>query len=255
MNDQLIESLFVSKQYNPDGRINKMPFGINVAHLGLILSGSARFRSENVDVTVHEGEFIYIPRYLPYYSEWHGVPKTVHLAAGFGFLHPEKRTPYALQKVETDGDSLARRFLSLYEKSKEDPLAALSDFYLVLSTLDGCLTKAENRRESFSVLPAVTYIENHCSEDFDVPYLARLCGMSESYFYACFRSQTSKTPVEYKNYIRCRTAQELLLGTDLTVEAICARLNFSSPVSLRKALMKTTGKTPREIRKTIAGTM
>ena len=44
-------------------------------------------------------------------------------------------------------------------------------------------------------------------------------------------------------------AAELLRSTDYTVEYISEKLNFSSPMYLRKVLFANFGKTPREIRK------
>ncbi len=93
------------------------------------------------------------------------------------------------------------------------------------------------------------HIENHCGDDFDIPYLASLCRMSESGFYALFRKQMGMTPIDYKNRQCCIKAAELLRSTDYTVEYISEKLNFSSPMYLRKVLFSHFGKTPREIRK------
>ena len=84
-----------------------------------------------------------------------------------------------------------------------------------------------------------------------VPALARHCHMSESGLYAAFREIKGCTPIEMWHRVQSERAVELLLSTDLSIEEICAKLGFCSASYFRKVLRVTTGKTPREIRKSM----
>ena len=131
---------------------------------------------------------------------------------------------------------------------ESDTALALSDFFQLYSYASAHFEIDPHRTEDNRVAKALRHMETHLSSDFDVPTLARLCGMSESGFYSQFKSATGHTPIEYKNILRCRAAAELLCNTDSTVEDIAERLGCSTPAYLRRMLLKVIGKTPKQIR-------
>ncbi len=159
----------------------------------------------------------------------------------------ENDIQFSLQKVNIpDALSVAEKIHDCCETS---PAEALLLFYSLFAKALPLLEKEKNRNITVSVMPAIRYIEQNTEGKFDVPFLASLCGMSESGFYSVFKKHTSLTPIEYKNKVRCIRATELLKNTDYTVEYISEKLGFSSPMYMRKVLARFTGKTPRNIRR------
>jgi AraC-like DNA-binding protein len=131
------------------------------------------------------------------------------------------------------------------------PMGDLVDFEAEIARLE----KDKAKPITSSVLPAIRHIELSDGWDYDIPYLASLCGMSESNFYAVFKKQMNMTPIEYKNKLRCIRVTELLRNSNYTVEYISQKLSFSSPMYMRKLLKKYTGKTPGLIRKEKTGSV
>ncbi|MBE6571839.1 MAG: helix-turn-helix domain-containing protein [Ruminococcaceae bacterium] len=231
----------------PNGRINHINLGAAWNYFGTIIRGTGRFVSGETDITVREGETVFIPKGCVYRSEWHGEPSALFYSLPFVFSKQENNILFSLQKL--DMPNLFQNISDIHASKQHGSLSAFSQFYSVYEKACAVLEKQKNPQSARSIYPAVKFIENHCAEDFDVPYLASLCRMSESGFYALFKSQMGTTPIGYKNRRRCIKAAELLRSTDYTVEYISEKLNFSSPMYLRKVLFSNFGKTPREIRK------
>ena len=238
----------IAKISPPDGTVNHISLGAPYNYFGIIINGTARFTAGDNDFVIGKGEVVYIPKGQVYRSEWHGSPHPVFYSLPHIFMtERENDTRFSLQRVDISG---AREMGDkIYERSEQDPMGAMSLFYTFYSMAVPKLTKEKRQGATYSVMPAVRYIEKNHAEKFDVRFLASLCGMSESGFYDVFKKQTFCSPVEYKNKIRCIRAAELLKNTDYTVEYISEKLGFSSPMYMRRVLYKFTGKTPRNIRK------
>ena len=96
---------------------------------------------------------------------------------------------------------------------------------------------------------AIAYMQD--LKHLSVPELARPCRVSESGLYAAFRTVKGCTPVEMWHRMQTEKAVDMLLTTDLSIEEICEKLGFCSASYFRKILRTYTGKTPREIRKSM----
>lgn len=228
-------------------KYSEFPLGAACNYFGMVIEGSGRFRSSYCDFTVKEGEIVYIPKGLPYSSHWFPDKKVRFYSLGFIFLEPENNDIYLLQKV--DGcpglkEGIERMYASLASKH-----AAAGIFYQLYANACTVLVPDTRTRKWLSVYPAVQYIRDHCCEDLSVAQLAKLCQMSEPYFYPTFKSEIGSSPIKYKNRLKCTLAIEMLLAGEDTLEVICDKLNFSSPAFLRKLLKQETGKTPKQIRK------
>ena len=60
------------------------------------------------------------------------------------------------------------------------------------------------------------------------------------------------SPIEYKNKIMIRHAERSLVDhPEVSIEELSERLGFESSIYFRRLFKATTGKTPREYRKTV----
>jgi transcriptional regulator GlxA family with amidase domain len=91
-------------------------------------------------------------------------------------------------------------------------------------------------------------IAEHPEADLDVPALARRAAMSVRNFSRVFRAEVGLTPASYVESVRLETARRLLETTALPVEGVATAAGFGTPESLRRALARRVGLSPREYR-------
>lgn len=212
---------------------------------GYVIDGTGYFRTQTETITVREGEIIYIPKGAKYISKWIRNDKCVSFYS-FNYMFKSYISPYMLQSVPC-----AEQFRSLFDEiystynNESEGLLCISKFYELYHRIAPYLKRCENTHMKY-INEVILYMENNT--EASVPQLAKICGMSEPYFYMQFKKYTGYTPVEYKNKLRCNGAVKYLINTDLTVEKISELLNFGSPAYMRKTLKKYTGKTPKQIR-------
>ena len=246
---ELLLSHFDIQVINPeDGRVNRIGLGASFNFFAVIKSGYAILTSSDKRVELYPGELLYIPRGLVYTSEWYGENGCVFYSMPFTFRYLSENSAYELQKISPENMNFRLIFDKIYDCRTNEQAKSLSLFYELYGEAAGRLEKSELSFDNSRVSLAVRYMESHVAENFDVPVLARMCGMSESGFYAEFKNLTGYTPIEYKNILRCRRASELLCNTSETVEVIAERVGCTDASYLRRLLYKEIKKTPKQIR-------
>lgn len=100
------------------------------------------------------------------------------------------------------------------------------------------------------LMPAVVYINEHFVESIDCNYLASLCYLSTSQFFALFNKEFGVTPLEYRNKLILNQAINMLKYGDISVKEIALVLGFSSDGYFCRFFKKHTGKTPKEYKNT-----
>ncbi len=226
--------------------------------LAALLSGSAVFESDGGEkINLTEGDLIFIPQGTKYRSVWGENGENVYISLRFdfepmsGFANPET---LMLQKISREqGENLAEKLhlaYALFEKKNEAQLRALSIFFDCLATVLPILKRAPLPVSDRRLSPAIDHIRTHLLEDTPVPYLAKLCRMSEPNLYLLFRRSLGETPVEYKNRLRIERAMMLLSrDKDMPIEQIADAAGFESAAYFRRRFKDMTGESPKEYRK------
>ena len=236
--------LFITISRTPNAHTDNRR-GVDTHYLAYMLSGWARLVSAHEDITVQTGELLYIPLHCRYQSYWYGHPDVSWISLAFRtFPDPEGRV-FPLQRiVPTDSDRA--QVLAIPRDRPVDCTAAGQ----LLTLLGGMLPRmatADPDPRAAQIRQSVQYMEAHPRTP--VPELARRCGMSESAYYALFRTVTGRTPGAMKQKLLAERAAALLTSTDLPVETISDRLGFSSAAYFRKVLHAQLGRAPRDIRR------
>lgn len=220
--------------------------GFIAPRIGYINRGNAVFSFDNFTLNAKEGDFIFIPKNLPYRSVWcgeNGIDLFV-VEIDADFLENKDIPAQIIHTPE-----LEECFHNLYIKTREgSTLHAFCYFFNILKVGLERLTvnqKPRNRQTA----PAVRFIEKNHTADFRTSELAYICNLSESRFFTVFRKETGYSPIDYKNLVRIKHALIYIKRDELSIDEICERLNFSSPAHFRKVLRKFTGKTPSQIKK------
>ena len=138
-------------------------------------------------------------------------------------------------------------YLSELETDLSVSLLSVGRLYRFLGSTCGHMQQENTRSRSVMIGKAMDYMRQNTA--FSISDVAGYCGISESGLYAIFRRELHRTPIQVKHEILAQQASALLRTTDLSVEEISRRLNFSSASYFRKILFAQTGKTPTQIRK------
>lgn len=85
-------------------------------------------------------------------------------------------------------------------------------------------------------------------EEVSINEIANTLSINRSYLSKKFKSVTNTTPVEYRNRLRIRKAQKMLIETDCTLEIIAEKCNFSSGFYLSRIFSKYIGICPSQYR-------
>lgn len=96
---------------------------------------------------------------------------------------------------------------------------------------------------------AITYIQEHLTQDLSVTAIADELEMSQYYFSRLFKQSIGVSPYQYVMQQRIEQAKNLLRTTSLSVAAIAARVGFSNSNQLAIQFRKFTNTTPSNYRR------
>jgi len=103
------------------------------------------------------------------------------------------------------------------------------------------------------VQPALEFLEAHYTEDCPVEFLAELCALSQSHFFAAFKKAVGMSPVRYKNHLRVEQAKLLLSSEECTIREIAEMLGFENIYYFSRVFSACTGVSPSRYQHGFAG--
>ena len=144
----------------------------------------------------------------------------------------------AFYRVEKDGNESKRNFAKIK-----------SEFF---SLLDEIAESASSSKDYY--YPIRRGIEAFCNEwnkNEKIEKYARLCDVSETYFYRCFKKWSGSTPIEYRNVLRLANAESLLRCTDMKIKEIAETVGFEDAFYFCRVFSDKFGSSPKVYRKRI----
>ena len=214
--------------------------------IGYLLHGTAEFYLNGQSYIANEGDLIYIPALTEYYSLWIGDPQVQWYSVSFAFSDPFAFDDFPFQILR---NYPVARLNEMLAHQNEHPLASLSAFYALLEDLHSRMERGLRPPKYTKIRPAIEYLQAHCTEPIQITTLATLCGYSEAHFYTLFRDLMQVSPGTYKTNLLVQRAMRELLETEDSVDAIAARLGFSSANYFCRVFAKAVKKTPGEVRR------
>jgi len=220
--------------------------GCPVNYIAYMKIGRAKIVSDKKTIHINRGDIFYIPKGLKYQSYWYGCDDIDFLSFGFSNLHTSGNTRFELQ-VLPEHHNLKEKLFKIPTKDSDVDCKSLSLFYDAMAEAVKLLKPDVSGKNDIITQRATEYIKNnpYCS----ICDIARLCNISESRLYSAFKASANTTPNDYRQKVLCSLAAEMLMTTDKKIEEISSALGFSSSSYFRKIFKKSTGYTPREVRK------
>ncbi len=106
----------------------------------------------------------------------------------------------------------------------------------------------KNRLRNFYIREAISFIEEHYSEDISVEQIASNCGLNRSYFGKIFKDEVGSTPQKFLLNYRMVKASELLRQTDMPISDIAPLVGYPNQLHFSRAFKGIYSLSPRHWR-------
>lgn len=127
----------------------------------------------------------------------------------------------------------------------------MSSLYAVISMLYGEKNDAYiSGSLKETIVPAIGYIHNYYTDkNIKSDEMAKLCGVSETYFRRIFKQCCGVSPIRYINNLRLARAKEILSESNSPLETVSEMCGFGDVCYFCRFFKNAVGKTPMEYRK------
>lgn len=215
-----------------------------------VINGCYEFYFDGGELTARDGDTVYLPEGAAYgYRLLSESAECIQMEFAafvdrepFGFsAHPKLVNPENAEKAR-------EQFLKVnpgsgaYEK--------LSAVFAVFDCFDEDSVVLK-RGESSRILPAIRYIEEHCTERIYIEEIAKLCFISQSQLRRLFEREVGMSPLEFKNHKRMELAINMLKYTYSRVGEIADSVGFENIYVFSRVFTKHFGMSPLQYRKSL----
>lgn len=107
---------------------------------------------------------------------------------------------------------------------------------------------AENKKHMAPIIPALSYISLHYSENITSSKLAEICYISQTHLRRLFKEYTGISPLEYVYKARITAATALLRTSSMSILDIAYAVGYSTQTSFNSHFKRFTGTTPSKYR-------
>lgn len=208
-------------------------------------------------VTAHRGDTVYIPCGICYRAEAEGggLGGIETYTVNFRMIcedGEEAAVGTRIKKLTRLSDGLARLHCERMYRALEpaygeaDRLRAMKEFF---SLADAAFECDEPDKELYYPIRAgVEALQNEWNKNEKIEKYAELCGISSAHFYNCFRACFSKSPVEYRNFLRITNACTMLRSTEMRIGEISQVVGFDDQFYFCRVFTEKNGMSPKKYR-------
>lgn len=108
-----------------------------------------------------------------------------------------------------------------------------------------------NEQNDSAAFKLYKYMQTHyCDKSCDIDTLAKHFNISRSHLFRVFKTEFGMTPLEFMTALRLKDAKDMLISTNMSVNAIAYATGFSDTYNFTRQFSKKTGMSPSAYRKT-----
>lgn len=100
--------------------------------------------------------------------------------------------------------------------------------------------------------PAVAFMDQHFLKNPSLAQMASAAGLAPNYFHRKFAQTFRLTPYAYILQRRMNVARQLLLGTEVSVQAVARRTGYANPFHFSSAFRRYFGVSPSRMRQGVS---
>lgn len=211
------------------------------------ISGSALYLFEDEQLTLKEGNMIFLPKNCRYRVASGKEGDFLHITVNFEISGIELSRRYNAVADSFDALPLLEKLVTVWSEKKQGfrPYAKAFIYELLYKYLKN-LDKTRSTAESTKLLAAKRMLDSRYRENISVTELAAACGFSETHFRRRFNKSFGCSPTEYRLKKRMMLAKELLAAGEFTVAEIAAYTGFEDSAYFSRVFKAKTGLTPSE---------
>ena len=216
----------------------------------LKIKGTTEYIIGTERFSVSAGDMIFLPEGLDY--EYTSTQGEGNLYTSINFhadIDSAAVSVYSMENFYKLG-FLSESFSQLWRFGTDaDRYACMAVFYEMLSYIKNCEIASDQRKKDHLIEPAVEYMRSHIYDcSFRVERLHLLCGISDTYFRAIFKSRFRMSPKEYVLLERITHARSIIESGDYsTLREVAESVGFSDALYFSKAFRRTFGVCPSGI--------
>ncbi|WP_026363076.1 AraC family transcriptional regulator [Methylopila sp. M107] len=196
----------------------------------------------------------YVPAGAPLHMSFGGATEVRHLDLHFD---PDRLGP--IRGLDAGAiatprlmfrDDRVQRFARLFEaacRGADGALGLYGDGLVAALVAAAFAPGGESRRSALSdaqLRLSTEYIEQNCATAIRLGDLARLAGLSESYFSHAFKAATGMPPHRWQQQARIRRAKALIGLGDAPLSEIADALGFTDQAHFTRVFRELAGRTP-----------
>ena len=201
--------------------------------------GAVRYFINEKNITVNDGEFIFLPKGCTYERYTLSGEKSYYTSINFQGSLKEPTVRVFPFDIFYAANYIAQSFAELWNfGSESDKYKCLSLFYDLLShiltfeNLDN-----HDKRKLRLIEPAVEHLKQHIyNNDLKIDKLHHLCGISDTYFRKIFASKFTMSPQAYVLNERITRAKSIIESGDYDcIREVSEAVGYSDPLYFSKA--------------------
>ena len=108
--------------------------------------------------------------------------------------------------------------------------------------------QSPRRLRDFYMKEALSFIEQHYSEDISIEDISSVCGLNRSYFSKVFRDTMGESPQGFLLHYRMARAAQLLTESRLPIRTISTMVSYPNQLHFSRAFKNVYGISPRDYR-------
>ena len=205
-------------------------------------------------ISTHSGDVVYVPTGSEYSVKCIRARSAASSTFQINFLlFDSENQPFIISDQIDVFSPITADLKSLFLRQSllsKNPFTFPSAHKLVMLELINALA-GERRIHMLhpTIEMGLKYLHDHYDKDPSVEELAEICHISQVHFRKLFKEQTGKTPLEYKNMLRLRDAEQQMVYSDLPIGEIADRLGYATVAHFIKQFCKAYTVSPLAYRK------
>ncbi len=211
--------------------------------LHLMLCGERIYRVGGEEIKIEGQTLLFIPHGTAYSTTSHSRDgkQCAGIGISFDVLQNGESTalPHGVYEKRCCGKA-SELFFEIERAYREIPIRYSKLKSLILELISH-LAEDENTELGMMIKPAIDLMADTFCKNLPVEFYARACNLSESYFRKIFKATLGISPIEYRNELRFKKAEQLY-QKGVGVKEIAEEVGFCDEVFFSKLYKRRFGR-------------